>query len=135
MTENNKRGIISIDELNLPPKPALAPDIIWGEDFEAFDDKGKIRYLKKLASALNHAADLVQKERNEAYIKVKEMEQLVENAEKRAEIQKQITHNALTNFNAEKQDLIRRIQELEVELKNIDIQFKSSMARLRKYED
>lgn len=133
--KNNKKGIISIDELKLPPAPAKVPQIDWGDDFEAFDDKGKIRYLKKLASALNHSADIIHKERNEALKQCHVMAQDVENANKSVEIQKTIVRNALEGFNAEKQELINRIQELEQELKKIDTEFRSTLTKLKKYEE
>lgn len=134
MTED-KKGIISIDELKLPPAPAKAPQIDWGEDFENFDDSGKIRYLKKLTSALNHSADLIHKERNEALRQCHILAQQVENANKNVEIQKTIVKNALESFGIEKQELIKRIQELEKELKSIDVQFRSTLTKLKKYEE
>jgi uncharacterized protein involved in exopolysaccharide biosynthesis len=133
--DKNKRGIISIEELNLPDKPARAPLIDWGKDFEEFDDEGKIRYLKRLTSALNHSCDLIQKERNDAYKQCQVMAEQLENADKNVSIQKGILHNALTNYNKEKQDLIKRIQELESETKDLNVKLLATEARLKKYED
>lgn len=120
--------IIKKEDLNLPPAPAQAPQIDWGEDFKAWDMEQQNRYLKRLCSALNHATDNIQKERNKALEDCHEMSNLVQNADKAVQIQKAIVKQALTNFNQEKQDLIQRLQELEVENKSLT-------TRLRKYED
>jgi septation ring formation regulator EzrA len=111
---------IDADDLNMPENPAIAPQIRWGEDFEAFDDKRKIIYLKKVASALNHATDLIQKERNELIDKCKQMAEQLENADKNVGIRKDIYVNAITSFNAEKQTLAQTIQKLERDIKNRD---------------
>ena len=133
--KNNKVPFLKVEELRLPPAPARAPQIDWGPDFEEWDDSHKIRYLKKLCSALNHAADTIHKERNETLKKCNELANLANNADKATEIQKTITRNALDSFNTEKQELIRRIKELEINLKNTNIQLKSTQSRLAKYED
>lgn len=119
---------VEVKDLNLPDAPGLAPQIVWGEDFENFDSTNKIIYLKKLCSALNHAADLIQKERNELSEKCKAMAKDLESSGKMVDIRKDTLVKAITDHNAEKQELIKRIQELEVELK-------STKAKLRKYEE
>lgn len=111
---------IKPEELNLPEGPAKIPQIDWGQDFENFDKDHKIRYLKRLCSALNHAADTIQNERNDALKKIGELLRQLENAEKSVEIQKDIMHRAITANNEEKQQMIQRLQELEAEVKAQD---------------
>ena len=41
------------------------PKIKWGMLYQNSSDKEKIAYLEKLASSMNHAAHLIQEERNE----------------------------------------------------------------------
>ena len=108
--------MIKVEKLNLPKTPA--PEIDFGKDFEdSFDDARKIRYLKKLASAMNHAADLIQKERDKLLADIVIAFKSVDNADKAVSIQKDIVVKAITSHNAEKQNLIKRIQELEMESK------------------
>jgi len=127
--------VIKKEDLNLPPAPAQAPQIDWGEDFKAWDVEKQNRYLKRLCSALNHAADNIQNERNRALEACHEMKEVAEQADKSTDIQKDIVKRAITGFNAEKQELIRRIQELETENRDLSIQNKSLNTRIKKYED
>lgn len=116
---------VAVEDLNLPLNPARAPQIKWGEDFENFDDKRKIIYLKKLCSALNHATDIIQKERNELNDKCFNLNTQLQNADKNVGIRKDIYTKAITDHNLEKQKLIVRIQELEKEVKVRDEILKS----------
>jgi len=111
---------LELDELNLPEEPARAPQINWGQDFEDWDKGHQVRYLKKLCSALNHATDLIQKERDALLDKMAIANAVAENAGDATNIQKSIVLNAITAHNEEKQNLISRIQELESDIKNKD---------------
>ena len=112
-----ERKLLEISDLNLPEKPGLAPQINWGQDFENFDDKRKIIYLKKLCSALNHAADLIQQERDELLKKCHSLNEQLKNSDNSVSIRKDIYTKAITDHNEEKQNLIKRLQELEKEIK------------------
>lgn len=116
---------IKVEDLNLPKAPAKAPQIDWGEDFLNWDVSKQNLYLKKLCSALNHAADTIQNERNEGLNKLQEMKTILENADKSVNVQKDIVRRAITSHNEEKQKLIRRLQELEKEIKIRDEILKS----------
>lgn len=127
--------MIEIEELNLPKDPGRAPQINWGKDFEDFDSVKKIIYLKKLCSALNHATDLIQNERNQLLKDAKVLNQLVENADNAVAIQKSIVLKAITDHNAEKQELIRVVKELETKVRDLTIQNTSLNSQLKKYKD
>jgi len=116
--------IIKKEDLNLPEAPAQAPQIDWGEDFKAWDIKQQNRYLKRLCSALNHATDNIQKERNIALEECHRMDECVENADEAVKIQKAIVLKAITDFNQQKQELIIRLQELEADNKLLKIDLK-----------
>jgi len=106
-------------DLNLPPMPAIAPQIDWGEDFLNWDVTKQNRYLKRLCSALNHATDLIQKERNELSRKLEERDIILKNADKNVATHKDIVIRAITSHNEEKQKLISTIQLLEKEVKEL----------------
>jgi hypothetical protein len=116
---------VKVEDLNLPDDPGRAPQIVWGEDFENFDKDNKIRYLKKLCSALNHAADLIQKERNNLAEECVKMAKQLENADKIVGIRKDTLVKALTDHNEEKQKLIKELQRVQRELKIRDELLKS----------
>jgi hypothetical protein len=109
--------IIKKENLNLQPALGSAPQIDWGQDFLNWGIEHQNRYLKKLCSALNHSADIIQNERNEALKECNRMKDCVENADTAVNIQKAIVIKAITDHNKEKQELIKRLQELETENK------------------
>lgn len=94
--------------------------IKYGEEFEAWPDSRKINYLKKLASSMNHAADLMQQERNEIAEEIKVIKEQMDNAEKNLAIQKGIVLKVITDGNVANQDHINRIQLLERKLREKD---------------
>jgi hypothetical protein len=92
--------------------------INFGSEFEEWDTVRKIAYLKKLASSMNQAADLMQQERNELAEKLRIAKEQVVNANQNVLIQKSIVIKAITDNNAAKEDFIDRIQELERKVKD-----------------
>jgi len=93
------------------------PKIKFAEEFEERPDSEKISYLKELASSMNHAADLMQKERNVLAEEVKKKTALLENAEKALMIQKSIVSNHLLSGNLQIQELSNQILNLQSQLK------------------
>jgi len=108
---------IKEEDLHLPKAPAMAPQIDWGKDFLDWDAEQQNRYLRRLCSALNHATELIQNERNEALQECHRMSAAVDNADKAVAIQKAIVLKAITDHNEQKQDFIARIQELESQVR------------------
>jgi seryl-tRNA synthetase len=93
------------------------PKIKFTDEFEAKSDIDKISYLKTLASTMNNAADIMQKERNALAEEVKKNTQLLENAEKALMIQKSIVSNHLISGNLQIQELSNQIVDLQMQLK------------------
>lgn len=91
--------------------------IKFGEEFEAWDDKHKIEFLKKLASSMNHAADIMQQERNKLLVELEIVNKQRENAEKNLSIQKNIVFKAITDNNKAKDEYIATIQKLEEKIR------------------
>lgn len=87
--------------------------IKFGEEFEKWDDKHKIEYLKKLASSMNEAADLMQRERNQLAVKLNVASEQLANMERNLEIQKSIVFKSITDTNAAKEEYITQIQQLQ----------------------
>ena len=96
------------------------PKIKWGKLYGEKTDEQKITYLEKLAASMNHAAGLIQSERNElGRICEKKEEQLI----KMSEAMKQnnvMLQQEVTRMNSKQQDfntvvarLNQKIRELE----------------------
>ncbi len=91
--------------------------IAWGEDFLAWPIERQLEYAKKLASAMNQAADEMQNDRNRV---LKELNTAIikrTEAEQAAQIAKDTLQNIVTRTNATIQDLQREVQLLQAELK------------------
>lgn len=93
------------------------PQIKFGDDFYERSDAEKIAYLKQLASTMNHAADLMQKERNTLAAEVERQTSITKNAEYALTIQKGVVMNQLMSGNKQIQELSAQIQELQKQLK------------------
>ena len=94
--------------------------IKFGDEFEKWNDKHKINYLKKLASSMNEAADLMQRERNQMAVKLQVAKDQLKNVEKNLEIQKAIVFKSITDTNQAKEEYINRIQMLDSRVKTQD---------------
>ena len=100
--------------------------INWGAESETqgwvtWSVEEKLAYAMELASAMNQAADMMQKERNELLEKTKFAEEQLANCEKNLEIQKSSLYAAITNHNERTQEDARTIQDLEARIKAQDV--------------
>lgn len=109
--------MIKVEEIELPENLKEIPQIDFGEDFKNFDDARKIRYLKLFSSAMNDVADKIQIERDQLLNELHKLKIVLENADKAVSIQKNIVLQAITAHNQEKQELINRLQELEIKVR------------------
>ncbi len=96
------------------------PRIAWGKKYDQKTDADKILYLQKLASAMNHAAFLIQNERNDLLKTLSQKEQQVISMAASLDANNNMIQQQITKMNAEKQktfktiaSLNRRIREYE----------------------
>lgn len=94
--------------------------INFGEDFQKWPDSRKMTYLKKLASSMNHAADIMQQERNKALEEQIRLKEQMDNMESNLVIQKDIVLRTITANNTAKDEYIALIQKLEAEVRSKD---------------
>lgn len=110
MTESNesKSNVIPIKE-KLTFHDIFFEDnvkpIKWGDDFNAWDIDRQIKYAKALASAMNEAADAMQKDRNKVFDEMVLANRLRDEAQQAAEISKQTMTQNILESNATIQDL------------------------------
>lgn len=113
--EGNADGVSKLETLReeLPD----VSEIRWGRKFEDWSDYKKIDYLKELASSLNHAAELLQNERNELLQLLRRKEDMIISLNERLEDQGVMLHRELQKAGAEKQELMQRVVELDRRVK------------------
>lgn len=99
----------------LPGHQTPAPKIRWGKKFEKMSVDQQIRRAKKVADAMNHAADIAQQRVAELIDIANHQEKQLE-ATKQAALDMQRTMNMqMAQHNADTQARIKELQELKME--------------------
>jgi hypothetical protein len=80
----------------------------------------QIRYWRKLASSLNHAAQSIQEERDELNKLILEKEAMLVGYEKSQSSDRMMIHHQLANENEEKQKLLEENQSLHAEIRGLE---------------
>lgn len=105
---------LDVPDITHPPK------IKWGQAYLDMSDERKINYLEKLASSMNHAASLLQDERNKLGELCEKKEQQIQKltvalAQNNFMIQEQITKH-----NADKQEYLSTISKQNTKIKELE---------------
>jgi hypothetical protein len=115
-------GFRRIDDKYISKKP---PRIQWGVIYKGMNDKEKISHLEKLAATMNHAAALVQEERNELGRLAELKEAQIAKMEKAVRQNNAMLQQEVTRMNQQKQDYNEIIKELNQKIKELE-QWRSS---------
>ena len=106
-------GFKKLEPINRPQ--IIEPKIKWGSDYNNWSMRRKIKYLEKLATSMNNAADILQKERNALQKILINKEEIIKELHRKFTEQTQLLNERLTIFNQEKQNLYARIEDLDQE--------------------
>lgn len=117
MTDKNESDFVGD---NFERYSKNAPRIDIGGEFDKRSDKDKIEYLIKLASSLNHAAQLIQKERNELNDLLFSKEAQLTAAYEKITAGQMMIHKQLVRVNEEKQKLLDENQALYNEIMQLE---------------
>jgi hypothetical protein len=104
------KGFNKLDKELISHNP---PKIKWGEQFEEMEDAKKIEYLKKLAATMNHAASLIQDERNQLNELLALKEKQVEKSAKLVEKNEEMVSKELAKVNEERQQFNQSVAGLK----------------------
>jgi hypothetical protein len=95
----------------------LVPRIRWGDEYQSWPIEKRLSYAERLASSMNHAADILQQERDKLIAVVQHQEaQLRENVAKYLE-QGALLHRELGAAGAREQELATLVVQLQAEVK------------------
>ena len=101
------------------------PKIKWGLKYQKWSDAKKIKYLENMACTMNHAAFLVQKERDELNVLCGQKEQMLITMSKNLDGNNGMIQHQITLLNEERQtwnkaasEMKARIRELEASAKD-----------------
>lgn len=94
------QGFHKLDDKLVVAKP---PKILWGKIYQASSNEEKIEYLEKLASTMNHAASLIQDERNQLNVLCELKEQQIEKLKDAMDANNNMLQSEITKINEERQ--------------------------------
>jgi len=101
----------------LPRMERTPPDISWGREFESWPERMQLSYAKRLASTMNHAADILQGERNALIEVCERQERQIVSLREQLEHQNSMTHAQLQRVGAEKQPLYQQIVDQKAKIR------------------
>ncbi len=99
---------------------AKAPKIAWGDGYNMMTDAKKIKYLEKLASTMNHAAYLVQSERDDLVKLYDEKELKVRSLSESLNANNDMIQQQITKMNEEKQKFLKSIASLKATIREYE---------------
>jgi hypothetical protein len=110
------QGFHKIDDNLIEKRP---PKIAWGSIYKRFADQEKITYLEKLSATMNHAAYLIQNERNQINELCSKKEEQLENMKSAMEQNMTTLQSEMTKMNLQRQLFNERVSELNKEIKEL----------------
>ena len=96
------------------------PKIKWGKKYlEEWSDEQKIKYLEKLACTMNHAAYLIQKERDELQAMCEKKEAQIIAMDKALRQNDILLQQEVTRMNEQRQDYNANVSKLNRKIREL----------------
>ena len=111
-----KLGMLETINFKYINKGGAVKMISWGDDYKEWDIKNQLEYAEALASAMNEACEVIQNERDEWKEKCDSLTKTLEAAQDAIDNQRNNNINSITKANADKQEMIKTIRQLEKKL-------------------
>lgn len=93
------------------------PKIKWGQLYRDMSMRAKIRYLERLASAMNHAAATIQNERDALGALCEKKEQQLATMARAVEQNNAMLQSEVTRMNEDRQQMLKEVARLRAELR------------------
>lgn len=123
MSKENKEDFLEGLNLSYVAKGGQVKMISWGKDYMNWELDKRLEFAEALASAMNEAADLMQNERNIAMEEAVKLQKQLESAQQNLDIVRNTNIKAITDFNSEKQQMAKRIKELEANVRSLEVEY------------
>jgi len=105
-------GFARLDDTALEQHP---PKIQWGQLYRDMDADGKIQYLERVASAMNHAAAKIQGERDAIMKLCEQKEKQLRVMNVQIQQNNAMLQSEVTRMNSDKQQMLQEIARLRAE--------------------
>ncbi len=102
------------------PVDSNPPMINWGRLYREWTDDKKITYLEKLASSMNHAAHLIQTERNQLGDLCEKKEKQIKSLKIALDQNNSMIQGEITKMNADRQEYHKAIATLKHDLRSLE---------------
>jgi chromosome segregation ATPase len=96
------------------------PKIKWGEVYKTWADSQKIAYLEKLSSSMNHAAHLIQGERDELNDLCEKKEDQLRSMKDALDQNNGMIQDQITRMSEEKQELLTAIAQRNTRIRELE---------------
>lgn len=96
-----------------------APKIQWGEIYKKWPDAHKVQHLEKLAATMNHAAALIQDERNKLNKLLEAKEKQIVSMKQALEQNNDMIQTQVTSLNAERQRFNASFAKVNAEVREL----------------
>lgn len=100
-----------------PEMAKRAPRIRWGDDYNSWSVEKRLGYAEALAASMNHAADILQQERNTLRDLAEHQEKLLRSWSQKHSEQGDLMTTELGSQNAQQQELYQTIVDLQKTIK------------------
>ena len=107
-------GLKRIEAVELPPK------IKWGDEFLSWTPEKKLQYLMKFAEAMNHAADVIQRERNLLGELVEKKEEQLQQMQSMLDANNQMLQQEITRMNEERNKTNKYVAQLNARIRELE---------------
>ena len=102
------------------PIEARPPKVAWGNKFKSWATEKQIAWLMKFAEAMNHAADLLQKERDELNTLCDKKEKQVSKLTEMMHQNNMMLQQEVTKFNEQRQEYNAEIARLNSNIRGLE---------------
>ena len=110
------KGFHRLDSKLITDKP---PKIKWGDIYNNWADVQKVKYLEKLAASMNHAASLIQNERDQLNELMELKEAQIVSMKEALDANNKMIQSEITRTNEEKQNYHKLISELNAQIREL----------------
>lgn len=111
------KGFHRLDEKLIALRP---PKILWGAQYLEWPDKRKVEYLEKLSATMNHAARLIQDERNQLNEVCAKKEKQIVSMQKALDANNEMIQGEITRMNEERQHYNKAIADLNAKVRALE---------------
>lgn len=118
----------------LPGMKDFAPKIRWGDEYKSWPIEQRLKFAERLADSMNHAADVLQQERNVISMKANMIRRENERLKEAVATNGSVMNHELALQDTERQKLYQQIVEQQQTIKGFKRQVASLQAKLDELE-